>query len=89
MNVTDKDIKVFSYSKDLKEFDTLISDSLVTNINRLLLRARFNSHRKVIVYALKLNDIEMKEFNNRINSLESHSDLFIELENKGIKEIPW
>lgn len=74
-------VHIFLYSTLLNQFDTFVTG--VENLHTLQLRARFNTHKNLNVYGLKLTPAQVKSLNKKLNlSTDKDCEIFNSLENK-------
>lgn len=90
LNVHNVYIFIYSIVGEAEQFDMRLSPATPTNINHALLKARLNSQRKPTVYAIKLSEKEHQIFQEEwVREDLSSRDLFQQLKELGITEIPW
>lgn len=74
-------VHIFLYSNLLNQFDTFITS--IENLEHLQLRARFNTHKNLNVYGLKLTPAQVKSLNKKLSlSTDNDIKIFDSLENK-------
>lgn len=82
-----KNLYIFSYSQLLQDFDSKIIIATINNIQRLQLRARLNSQRNIVVYAVILTEKEVDIINKQWESDMCNEQLKQQLDELGAQRV--
>jgi len=81
---------LFLYSKTLNEFDTelmLVPSPKELQLMPLMLRCRYNSHRDLRIYSIKLTEEDGRLFNEALKDESRQQEIFEKME-KALIELP-